>query len=54
MSIKERVDMFHIQFPDKVIAATTLQRLYAQHKIRRKNIRIVKSPPVNRHQDFEN
>ena len=38
----ERSALFSQQFPGKRIAKTTLQRLYRQHKIKRKVVKITK------------
>ena len=41
-SLAERSALFSQQFPGKRIAKTTLQRLYRQHKIKRKAVKITK------------
>ena len=42
----ERVILFHRKFPHKVISATRLWRLYRQHGIKRKQVRVQKSMPA--------
>ena len=47
--MKERTVMFHMQFPDKRIAVTSLRRLYLKNKIKRKKLRQEKvMPPVQK------
>ena len=36
---KERCLLFHRRFPNKRLAITTLRRIYAKHKIKRKKVR---------------
>ena len=36
---RERCVLFHRRFPNKRLALTTLRRIYAKHKIKRKKVR---------------
>ena len=45
-TMDERVILFHRKFPHKVISATRLWRLYRQHGIKRKQVRVQKSMPA--------
>jgi hypothetical protein len=36
--MKERVTLFSMRFPQKVISATALYKVYKDHKIRRKQV----------------
>ena len=40
--MKERVSMFSLKFPDKVISETALRNLYLKNGVRRKQIHIEK------------
>ena len=52
--MKERVKLFHRQYPDKRIAITSLRRLYLKHKIKRKKVVQDKVMPPNIQQNFNN
>ena len=41
-SMKERVDLFHEQFPDKLISQTAMSNLYFKNGIRKKMVHIEK------------
>ena len=42
MTLKQRALMFHRQFPDLEISASTIERVYKAHNVRYKFIRSVK------------
>jgi hypothetical protein len=44
-TLAERAALFTHRFPDKRIAVTSLRRLYLQHKIKRKAVRLEKLRP---------
>ena len=41
--MKERVELFHTKFPDKLISVTALHNLYVKHGVRRKMVHIEKT-----------
>ena len=53
-TMKERVKLFHRQYPDKRIAITSLRRLYLKHKIKRKKVVQDKVMPPHIQQNFNN
>ena len=49
---RERCVLFHRRFPNKRLALTTLRRIYAKHKIKRKKVRQEKHLPGNYKANF--
>ena len=46
-TMRERVVLFHRQFPNKRIAPTSLRRFYLKNAVRRKKVRQEKSMPLS-------
>ena len=51
-TIKDRCALFHAQFKDKVIAATTLARFYKKHGVKRKRVKLAKELSLKAQEDF--
>ena len=51
-TMRERVILFHRQFPNKRIAPTSLRRLYLRHAVRRKKVRQEKNMPLSARKKF--
>ena len=52
-TLQERSTLFRRKFPNVKITRNILQRLYAKHKIRKKVVRMVKVPPVDKTDEYE-